>query len=76
MRQMKGCKEVFIRWSIFKDKWPAIRYIIEAFAKSFVAILFSKLGKDEKLIARRNTVNENALSYQYILDAVINRCDK
>ena len=73
MRQMKGCKEVFMRWSIFKDKLPAIRYIIMAFAKSFAAILYSILGKDEKFIARRNTVNENTLSYQSILDTLIYR---
>lgn len=73
MRQMKGCKEVFMRWSLFKDKWPAIRYIIVAFTKSFAAILYSKLGRDEKLIARRNTVNENTLFYQDILDSIVPR---
>lgn len=75
-RQMKGCKEVFIRWSLFNAKWPAIRFVIEAFAKSFAAILYSKLGMDGKLIARRNTINENTLSYQDILDTVINRQNK
>lgn len=75
-RQMMGCKEVFMRWSMFKDKWPAIRYIIGAFAKSLAAFFYCKLGIDEKLIARRNTFDENTLSYQDILDAVINRHDE
>ena len=70
-RKKKGRIQVIKRWSLFKDKKPAIRYIIDSYAKSIGAFILCTLGKESKYISQRNKKDFDVRSYQEIINRQI-----
>lgn len=70
-RKKKGRKLVWMRWSLFKNKSAAFRYIIDAYIKSMGAWVLCKLGKDSRFIAKRNANIMDATIYSKILQQLI-----
>lgn len=70
-RKSKGCKKVVMRWSMFRDKGPAIRYFINAAVKSITAAALCALHKDKLFIAKRNATNVDYQEYQNVLKKIV-----
>jgi glycosyltransferase involved in cell wall biosynthesis len=70
-RKQKGRRQVFMRWRLFMQKMPAIRYIFDSYLKSICAYLLCKLGKESRFIAKRNMDGFNMTPYYDILNKII-----
>lgn len=66
-RKLKGRKQVILRWNMFDNKMPAIKYIIDSYIKSVGACVLSKLGAESRFIANRNVNYDEASKYYSIL---------
>lgn len=70
-RKKKGRFQVIKRWSLFKSKTPAIRYIVDSLAKSICAYILCKLGKESRFIAKRNLVSQDLSEYNIIIERIL-----
>lgn len=72
-RKRKGCKQVFMRWGLWKDKCPAIKYVFDCLIKSAGAYLLCKMGKESRFIAQRNgNVEEKEQMYSKLIKSLKN----
>lgn len=69
-RKRKGRKQAIKRWSLFQDKTPVIKYILDSYAKSIGAWCLCKLGKESRFIAKRNSEIENEEIFQRIINDI------
>lgn len=70
-RKMRGCRKCVMRWDLFKDKGPAIRYFLSAFVKSSIAVILCVIGKDKLFVVQRNSKVEECDIYQKILSEIL-----
>ena len=70
-RQKKGRKQVFLRWHLFNQKLPAIKYVKDTYVKSIIAWVLCKLGAESLLVAKRNTIDLNSAAHQATLNQII-----
>lgn len=72
-RKKKGRMQVLKRWSLFRDKRPAVKYIFDSYAKGIGAYILCKIGKESRFIAQRNEVVKNKHSYKEILCCILSK---
>lgn len=69
-RKQKGRKQAMLRWNLFSEKMPAIKYIADSYIKSVGARVLSKLGAESRFIAKRNVNADEASKYYPILQSI------
>lgn len=69
-RKIMGIKKICIRWRLFQDKKPAIRYFFDALIKVVGSSVLYKLGKEDYFLYKRNSLSFDSLAYQKILNAL------
>lgn len=72
-RKKKGRMQVLKRWSLFRDKRPVVKYILDSYAKSLGAYILCKIGKESRFIARRNEDVKSKHSYKEILCGILSK---
>ena len=69
-RKQKGRRQAILRWNLFDDKMPAVKYIVDSYIKSVGAWVLSKLGAESRFIANRNAKSDEASIYYPILQNI------
>lgn len=72
-RKKKGRMQALKRWSLFRDKRPVVKYILDSYAKSLGAYILCKIGKESRFIARRNEDVKSKHSYKEILCGILSK---
>lgn len=72
-RKKKGRMQVIKRWSLFRNKKPAVKYILDSYAKGIGAYFLCKIGKESRFIAQRNEEVKNKHSYKEILYGILSK---
>lgn len=72
-RKKKGRMQVLKRWPLFKDKRPAVKYILDSYAKGIGAYILCKIGKESIFITQRNEEVKNKHSYKEILCCILSK---
>lgn len=72
-RKKKGRMQVLKRWSLFRDKRPAVKYILDSYAKCIGAYILCKIGKESRFIAQRNEEVKDKHPYKEILCGILSK---
>lgn len=72
-RKKKGRMQVLKRWPLFRDKRPAVKYILDSYAKCIGAYILCKIGKESRFIAQRNEEVKDKHPYKEILCGILSK---